>query len=127
MNGSSVVDFQDRSRKENVTSFIREIRERNPEKPVAIILDNFRSHHSKTVLEAAELLNIKLIFLPPYSPDLNPIEFIWKSIKRTVSIAPIDSEGDLKDAIKKSFMEFSGRLTFAKSWAENFLNKNIIM
>ena len=54
MNGSSVVDFQDRSRKENVTSFIREIRERNPEKPVAIILDNFRSHHSKTVLEAAE-------------------------------------------------------------------------
>ena len=127
MNGNSVVDFQDRSRKENVTSFIREIREKNHENPVAIILDNFRSYHSKIVSEAAELLNIELIFLPPYSPDLNPIEFVWKSIKRIVSIASIDSTGDLKNTIKKSFTELSGRLTFAKRWAEKFLNKSIIV
>ena len=61
MNGKSVVDFQDSSGKENVTSFIKELREKNPEKLVAIILDNFRSNHSKIVSEAAELLNIKLI------------------------------------------------------------------
>ena len=65
-----------------------------------IILDNFRSHHSKAVKESAESLNIKLIFLPPYSPDLNPIEFIWKSVKRSVSIATINSENDLKSRIK---------------------------
>ena len=127
INGNSVVDFQDRSGKENVTSFITEIREKNPGKHILMILDNFSSHHSKIVMKTAELLNIKLVFLPPYSPDLNPIEFIWKSIKRVVSIASIDSEGDLKDTIRKSFMELSGRLTFAKRWAEKFLNKSIIV
>ena len=43
---------------------------------------NVRLHDSfsKAVKESAESLNIKLIFLPPYSPDLNPIEFIWKNL-----------------------------------------------
>ena len=86
------MNFQDRSRKENVTSFITAIRDKNPEKEIIIILDNFRSHHSGIVLETAELLNIKLIFLPSYSPDRNAIEFIWKSVKRVVSIASINSE-----------------------------------
>ena len=127
INGNSLVNFRDRSRRENVICFITAIRDRNPEKRMVIILDNFRSHHSSIVLKTAELLNINLIFLPPYSPELNPIEFIWKSIKRTVSIAPIDSEGDLKDAKKESFMEVSGTLTFAKRWTEKFLNKSIIV
>ena len=127
INGNSLVNFQDRSKKENVTSFITEIRDKNSEKEILIILDNFRSHHSGINLKTAELLNIKLIFLPPYSPDLNPIEFIWKSVKRAVSIALIDSEEKLKDTIKKSFLELSGKLTFAKRWAEKFLNKSIVM
>ena len=39
----------------------------------------------------------------------------------------IDSEGGLKDTVKKSFLELSGRLAFAKRWAEEFLNKSIVM
>ena len=82
INGKSTVDFQDHSKKENVVNFLKKIREHNPGKKIIIILDNFRSHHSKIVIETALLLNTRLIFLPPYSPDLNPIEFIWKSIRR---------------------------------------------
>jgi len=55
------------------------------------------------------------------------IEFIWKGAKRVVSIASVDSEEKLKDTIKKSFPELSGRLTFAKRWTEKFLNKSIIV
>ena len=127
LNGKSVVDFQDHSRKENIIFFLKTIRESNPEKSIMIILDNFRSHHSKAVKESAESLNIKLIFLPPYSPDLNPIEFIWKSVKRVVSIATINSENDLKSRIKDAFEKLSSSLTFAKSWILKFMNKSTKM
>lgn len=127
LNGNSIINFQDHSRKENVVAFIKNVRDRNPEKTILIVLDNFKSHHSKLVVEAAELLNIKLIFLPPYSPDLNPIEFIWKSVKRIVSVASINSEDDLKDRIRDGFLELSASLTFAKSWNKKFLNESIIM
>ena len=62
INGKSVVDFQDHSRKENIIFFLKTIRESNPEKSIMIILDNFRSHHSKAVKESAESLNIKRVF-----------------------------------------------------------------
>ncbi|MEM0136068.1 MAG: transposase, partial [Thermoplasmatales archaeon] len=62
------------------------------------------------------------VFIPPYSPDLNPIEFIWKSVKRIVSVASINSEGDLKDRIREGFLELSAGLTFARSWNRKFLN-----
>ena len=45
-----------------------------------IILDNFRTHHAKKVKKEAEKLNISLVYLPPYSSDLNPIENVWKII-----------------------------------------------
>ena len=106
---------------------MKTIRESNPERPIIVILDNFRSHHSKAVKESAVSMNIKLIFLPPYSPDLNPIEFIWKSVKRIVSIAAINSEYDLKRRIKQCFEKLSSSLTFAKSWILGFMNKSIII
>ena len=56
------MNFQIRSRRENVTYFMTTIRDKNPEKRIVIILDNFRSHHSRIILKNAELLNIKLIF-----------------------------------------------------------------
>jgi putative transposase len=34
------------------------------------------------VKERAKELGVHIVYLPPYSPDLNPIEFIWKSVKR---------------------------------------------
>ena len=46
-----------------------------------IIIDNFSSHKSGLVRQTAKELGIYLVYLPPYSPNLNPIEFIWKSIK----------------------------------------------
>ncbi|MFG1450561.1 MAG: transposase [Thermoplasmataceae archaeon] len=78
-------------------------------------------------METALLMNIRLIFLPPYSPDLNPLEFIWKSIRRVISTTFIDSEEKLRAKIDESFQELSGRLTFAKSLAKKFLEKSIIV
>ena len=46
-----------------------------------VVLDNLGSHHVKG---AAEAVGCRLAFLPPYSPDLNPIEHIFSKLKSVV-------------------------------------------
>ena len=45
-----------------------------------VVLDNFSSHHAVLVNAYAAKNNIQLVYLPPYSPDLIPIEQIWRAI-----------------------------------------------
>ena len=97
------MDFPEHSRKEDVTAFLEKIRLGNPDGRIMIVLDNFKSHHALKVAERALELGIDLIFLPPYSPDLNPIEFIWKSIKRIISRSFIDSRESMCSLIEKVF------------------------
>ena len=125
LNGASVIDFKDHSKKEDVCEFFREIRFHNPDRDIVLILDNFRSHRAKDSAKCAEECGIKLIFLPPYSPDLNPIEFIWKSIKRVISRSFIKDLEYMKLIISERFLDYSSRLSFAKSWIEKFLDGKI--
>ena len=45
------------------------------------IMDNMRSHHVKGVVETLREAGMIPLYLPPYSPDLNPIEMMWSKIK----------------------------------------------
>ena len=49
-----------------------------------VIMDNAAFHRSQRTKDLIELVGCKLIFLPPYSPDLNPIEKFWANMKRWV-------------------------------------------
>lgn len=51
---------------------------------MTLIIDNASFHKSKQIIEIIESVNCKIIFLPPYSPDLNPIEHHWSGIKRSI-------------------------------------------
>ncbi|WP_038254239.1 IS630 family transposase [Xenorhabdus bovienii] len=63
----------------NVILFFGAIRETYPlSQKVHIILDGAGYHRSELVQFFAEVLNIQLHYLPPYSPNLNPIERLWK-------------------------------------------------
>lgn len=42
-----------------------------------IVMDNLPIHHATVVREAIEAVGAKVVFLPPYSPDLSPIELCW--------------------------------------------------
>ena len=46
-----------------------------------VIIDNLGSHKGKTVRRAIRAAGAKLFFLPPYSPDLNPIEQVFAKLK----------------------------------------------
>ncbi len=47
-----------------------------------VIMDNAAFHRSQKTKNLIESVGCKLIFLPPYSPDLNPIEKFWANMKR---------------------------------------------
>jgi len=64
----------------NVSRFFNEIRKVYPDynQKIHVILDGAGYHRSQLVKDWAEVVNIRLHYLPPYSPNLNPIERMWK-------------------------------------------------
>ena len=54
------------------------------DKPIVYLIDNASWHKTKKVREYCEENNISLLFLPPYSPEYNPIERVWGFIKSKV-------------------------------------------
>ena len=50
--------------------------------PITLVLDNARYQRCALVQNLADSLNIELLFLPPYSPNLNLIERLWKFVKK---------------------------------------------
>jgi transposase len=124
INGCSVLEFHEHSKKEDVCEFLQSIRNMNAEGDIVIILDNFRSHHANRTREFAEANRIQLVFLPPYSPDLNPIEFIWKSIRRIISRTFVRDLDHLKGIVLEGFNKFGCSLSFAQAWISKFLGGN---
>lgn len=68
-----------------------------------VIMDNLQTHHSNAVKEALENLNIKVLYLPPYSPDFNPIEKMWSKIKSILRKLKIRDFDVLPKAIAYAF------------------------
>ncbi|HGC0292231.1 TPA: IS630-like element ISEc40 family transposase [Escherichia coli] len=64
----------------NVSLFLNEIRKVYPDynQKIHVILDGAGYHRSQLVKDWVEVVNIRLHYLPPYSPNLNPIERMWK-------------------------------------------------
>ena len=63
----------------NFQIFLNEISSENPKTLIIMTLDNGAFHKAK-ILNIPD--NIKLVFLPPYSPELNPAEKMWARMKR---------------------------------------------
>lgn len=51
---------------------------------MVVIIDNASFHKSKKVIALIEAVGCRVIFLPPYSPDFNPIEHLWTAVKNAI-------------------------------------------
>lgn len=93
-----------------VCQMLDKISEEYKDKAVHVILDNARYQKCKAVTELASRLDIHLEYIPPYSPNLNLIERLWKFVK-----------GELRTKYYDSFSEFRGKIdsTIASTTQEN--------
>lgn len=66
-----------------------------------VVMDNLNSHKSKYVREAIEAAGAVPVFLPTYSPELNPIELWWADMKQTLRKLSIDVESDMRRAARQ--------------------------
>ncbi len=73
---------------ENINSFsvcdlIDEVKSKNTNTAITLVMDNARYQRCKKVTEHAESKGVEILFLPPYSPNLNLIERLWKHLKKS--------------------------------------------
>lgn len=90
------------------------------ERRLNIILDNARIHTSKVVEMACDILNINLVFLPPYCPFLNPIENVWKDVKREIYNSYYTNLDELIEVFEDAFMSRVYSRTYYENWLEKF-------
>jgi transposase len=67
-----------------------------------VVMDNLQAHKVRGMREAIEGRGARLIYLPPYSPDLSPIEACWSKIKTALRAAGARTQGALEQAIKRA-------------------------
>ena len=68
-----------------------------------VVMDNLRTHHMQAVGELLHAAGASALYLPPYSPDLNPIEKLWSKVKAILRKLRVRSLDDLDAAISSAF------------------------
>ena len=72
-----------------------------------VILDNLQAHKVSGIRERIESVGARLLYLPPYSPEFNPIEQIFAKLKGLLRTAAARTVPDLWDAIRRAFSRFT--------------------
>ena len=72
-----------------------------------VIMDNLGSHKAQAIKTAIRSVGARLLFLPPYSPDLNPIEQVFSKVKHTLRKAMGRSVEAIEEAIANVLPEIT--------------------
>ena len=89
-------------------------------KPVMVIVDGGSYHKSKAVTEFLKAegaqQGIRLILLPPYSPELNPDEQVWNQAKRRLGKMSITSKKALREGVEKTLRTIQQSIKLVQSF-----------
>ena len=85
---------------ETTNQMLGALRDSYPDRRLLLVWDNVRYHHAKTVRSHADQLGIQLVYLPPYSPDLMPVERLWHWLRQQLTALHCHrDEDELRDRI----------------------------
>ncbi len=110
VNGDYLLDFFNKLEAENADK-----------SKVYLICDNARYHKSKKVEEYLKTSKIELVFLPPYSPNLNPIERLWRFMHSVVTNNKYYPDFE---AFSKALQQFFGNIPKYKDKLSSLINDN---
>jgi transposase len=85
-----------------------------------VVMDNLSSHKAQGVSERIERTGAELLYLPPYSPDLNPIEKAWAKLKQLIRSATPRTNEALQQAIAHALTKTTPQN--AQAWFRLTLN-----
>ena len=72
-----------------------------------VVMDNLKVHHAERVRVATESVGAKVKFLPPYSPNLSPIELCWSKLKQFLR----DCEARTSESLNQAMAEVVNYIT----------------
>jgi len=79
-----------------------------------LVMDNLSAHTGQTIRQLIEAQGVRVEFLPPYSPDFNPIELCWSKVKAALRTAKARTLDALLDAVATALRSIS--LTDIQNW-----------
>jgi transposase len=82
--------------------FIEEMLAPNLKPGQVVLMDNVPTHKSKRIEKAIEQRGAGLVYVPAYSPDLNPIDECWSKVKQTLRTLAARTKEKLMDGLKKA-------------------------
>ena len=107
---------------EHIIEFLTKLEEANKDKSkIYLICDNAGYHKSKKVKEHLQNTRIELLFLPPYSPNLNPIERLWKFMHSIVTNNRFYPDFE---SFTKSLHDFFDKIPRYKDRLKTLINDN---
>ncbi len=83
-------------------TFVRQVLAPSLSRGDVVVMDNLSAHKVKGVREAIEAAGATLLYLPPYSPDLNPIEKAWSKLKTLLRTAAARTAEALAAALSEA-------------------------
>lgn len=83
-------------------TYIREVLLPTMKAGDVLVMDNLSAHKNAETLDLLEAAGVEVRFLPPYSPELNPIEMMWSKVKNLLRAAEARNKEDLLRAIGES-------------------------
>ena len=111
--------FEGMMESQRFIGFLKSLR-KSAETPVVVIVDGGSYHKSKAVKEFLKeegaALGIRLVLLPPYSPELNPDEQVWNHAKRRLGKISLKSKGELREAVQKVLEAIKASIKLVKSF-----------